>query len=356
MNQPRIAQIDVIAPNFKKRMSGVTSTVYRLVPLQARSMAIASAGPSVPAEVPSVSLPALLSMSRKGPSGARVWHARRNNEMLVGIALKRLLRKRLKLVFTSAAQRHHKPATKWMLRQMDAVVATSQRSQSFLEVPSIVQHHGIDAERFHPAESPEAKAALRRELGLPETQVLVGCFGRIRPQKGNDIFIEAMLRLLPERPGVMAVMMGGVTDQFRDFHAGLKQRVAEAGLDKQVLFLPEDPNWDISPWFRALDLYVAPQRWEGFGLTPMEAMSSGVPVVATRAGAFEDFIPDGKAGLIVDIEDTEALTQATATLLDDPDKRAAFARDARAHVLQSCRIEQEAEALNALYRRLLDAG
>ncbi|WP_010141429.1 glycosyltransferase family 4 protein [Oceanicola sp. S124] len=353
MTQPDIARTEVIAPNFKKRMSGVTSTVYRLVPLQARDMAIVSSGPAVPADVPQVPVRALLTMSRRGPSGPRVWHARRNNEMLAGIALKRLLGKRLKLMFTSAAQRDHKGFTKWMIRQMDAVVATSARSQSFLEVPSVVQHHGIDAELFCPATD---KAALRRELGLPEGQTLVGCFGRIRPQKGNDLFIQSMLRLLPDRPGVTAVMMGGVTDQFQDFHAGLKAQVEQAGLSDRVLFLPEDPHWDISRWFRALDLYIAPQRWEGFGLTPMEAMSCGVPVVATRAGAFEDFIPDGVAGSIVDIEDLDALTKATARLLDDATLRAGYAQAARAHVLQSCRIEQEAEALNAIYRRLLSEG
>ena len=353
MSEPDIARIDVIAPNFKKRMSGVTSTVYRLVPLQAREIAIASAGPAIPEGVPEVSLRSLATMSRRGPSGPRVWHARRNNEMLAGIALKRLLGKRLKLMFTSAAQRDHKGFTKWLIRQMDRVVATSARSASFLEVPATVIHHGIDADLFQPAAD---KAALRAELNLPVDHKLVGCFGRIRPQKGNDLFIDMMLRLLPDRPDVTAVMMGGVTDQFREFHEGLKAKVEAAGLSDRILFLPEDPHWDISRWFKALDLYIAPQRWEGFGLTPMEAMACGVPVVATRAGAFEDFIPAGQAGAIVDIEELDALTAETAALLDDDARRAQWAANARTHVLESCRIEQEAAALVAIYRDLLAEG
>ncbi|MBT9382547.1 glycosyltransferase family 4 protein [Pseudooceanicola sp. CBS1P-1] len=340
--------LDVIAPNFKKRMSGVTSTVYRLVPLQARDIAIAACGPAVPEGVPQIPTSALPGLSKR----RRVWHARRNNEMLAGIALKRLLGKDLKLVFTSAAQRDHKGFTKWMIRQMDAVVATSARSASFLEVPSRVIHHGIDADLFRPAED---KAPLRAELNLPQDKILVGCFGRIRPQKGNDLFTEAMLRLMPTRPDVVAVMMGGVTEAHKAYHEGLKSTVEKAGLSDRFLFLPEDPHWDISRWFRALDLYIAPQRWEGFGLTPMEAMACAVPVVATRAGAFEDFIPDGKAGHIVDIEDLDALTEATADLLDNPEKRASFAMAARAHVEAHCRIEQEAAALVALYRDLLAA-
>jgi len=119
------ADIDVIAPNFKKRMSGVTSTIFRLVPRQASQIAIASAGPNLPGDIPQVPVSALVTMPRSGPSGPRVWHARRNNEMLAGLALKYLLGKRLKLLFTSAAQRDHSGYTKWLLRRMDRLVATS---------------------------------------------------------------------------------------------------------------------------------------------------------------------------------------------------------------------------------------
>ncbi|MDX1782343.1 MAG: glycosyltransferase family 4 protein, partial [Thalassovita sp.] len=291
---------------------------------------------------------ALLTMDRR----RRVWHARRNNEMLAGIALKVLLRKDLKLMFTSAAQRHHTGLTKWLLRRMDKVVATSSRSASFLEVPAEVIHHGIDTDLFSPVQD---KSALRAELGLPQDGLLVGCFGRIRPQKGNDLFTDLMLRILPERPYVTAVMMGGVTDKFQNFHAGLKTKVKQAGLEDRFLFLPEDPHWDISRWFKALDLYIAPQRWEGFGLTPLEAMACGSPVVATRVGAFEELVQDGKTGVLVDIEDLDAMEQATAMLLDDDALREEWSSNARAHANGHCRIEQEAAALNAIYRQLLQA-
>lgn len=340
--------IDVIAPNFKSRMSGVTSTVFRLVPIQARGMAVATCGPNIPDDIPQIPPACLPTLGHR----RRVWHARRNNEMLAGIALKYLLRKDLKLMFTSAAQRDHKPLTKWMIRRMDKVVATSAKSASFLEVPAQVIHHGIDVDRFAPVAD---KATLRAELGLPQDKVLVGCFGRIRPQKGNDLFTDMMLRLLPERPDAVAVMMGGVTDQFREFHKGLVEKVAAAGLQDRFLFLPEDPHWDVSRWFKALDLYIAPQRWEGFGLTPLEAMACGSPVVATRVGAFEELVQDGQTGTLVDVEDLEAMTAATARLLDDADLRAEWSRNARTHAADHCRIEQEAEALCAIYRGLLDA-
>src|SRR5262249_17946081 len=69
-----------------------------------------------------------------------VWHARRNNEMITGLLL-RALGWPLKLVFTSAAQRHHTALTRWLLRQMDAIIATSSISASYLERESTVVMH-----------------------------------------------------------------------------------------------------------------------------------------------------------------------------------------------------------------------
>ena len=71
-------QIDVIAPNFKRRLSGVTSTIVRLVPIQAQDIAIAAVGPALPDHVPQIRLRYLITLPRRGPHCARVWHARRN--------------------------------------------------------------------------------------------------------------------------------------------------------------------------------------------------------------------------------------------------------------------------------------
>lgn len=345
-----IRDIDVIAPNFKKRMSGVTSTVFRLVPRQAEAIPIASSGPNLPAEIPQVPVSALITMPRSGPSGPRVWHARRNNEMLAGLALKYLLGKRLKLLFTSAAQRDHSSYTKWLLRRMDQLVATSAKSAAYLEHEATVIHHGIDTQDFSP---PADKPALRTALHLPVTATLIGCYGRIRPQKGNDLFIEAMIALLPRHPDAHAVMMGGVTDGFRDFLDGLKDKVAQAGLSDRVSFLPEAEDWQITKYFQALDLYVAPQRWEGFGLTPLEAMACGVPVVATRVGAFEELVLPEQTGLLVPPEDQAALTGAIDSALSDPTRLERWSRAARSHAATQFDIKREAAALVAIYQGLL---
>jgi mannosyltransferase len=350
MSQIDLNQIDVIAPNFKKRYSGVTSTVIRLVPIQAREIAICAAAPDLPAEVPQVKPGALWTMARKGPSGARVWHARRNNEMVAGLLLKYLLGKRLKLLFTSAAQRRHTGFTRWLIRRMDAVIATSSRSASYLERDATVIRHGIDCDLFQPVAD---RAALRRALDLPEDGLLVGCFGRIRPQKGNDLFVKAMIAACRANPEVRGLMMGRATADNAEFLQGLKDEVAAASLSDRILFRDEVAVEDVPRHFQALDLYVAPQRWEGFGLTPLEAMSCGVPAVATRVGAFEELVIPGETGTLCDIEDVDKITADVIALLSDRDRLNEMATAAREHVAGTFRLEGEAAAIIAIYRKLL---
>ncbi|MBA97656.1 MAG: glycosyl transferase family 1 [Sulfitobacter sp.] len=347
-----LAQTDVIAPNFKRRLSGVTATVMRLVPLQARSISIVATGPVVPEDVPQVPLLSLLTMSRRGPSGWRVWHARRNVEMLGGLALRYVLGKRLKLMFTSASQRRQTGLTRWLIRRMDVVVATSDRTNAYLENPGHVIMHGIDTEGFSP--SPD-RAALRADLKLPVTATLVGCYGRIRAQKGTDAFVEAMLPVLRANPEVVALVMGRATEKYEAFEQGLKERVRAEAMQDRVLFLPEVPVGDMADFYRVLDLYVAPQRWEGFGLTPIEAMACGVPVVATRVGAFEKLVVQDTTGLLVDADDIPALSDAINSALSDRDRLANWAVAGRSYVMSDFSIEREAAALVKIYRRLLKA-
>ncbi len=345
---------DVIAPNFKKRLSGVTATIVRLVPLQAKQIAIAATGPVLPDLVPQVPLHQLPFMSRKGPdtSGYRVWHARRNVEMIAGLGLKYLLGKQLKLLFTSASQRKQSNLTRWLIRRMDAVVATSGKTAAYLENSAQVIMHGIDIDAFSP---PADKAALRWKMGLPEQGILIGCYGRIRAQKGTDAFVHAMLRLSEDHPDVTALVMGRATEKYQAFDADLRNQVATAGLSERILFKPEVPTEAMADWYRVLDLYIAPQRWEGFGLTPLEAMACACPVIATRVGAFEELIVEGQTGALVEPGDIDEMVAATNEALSDPAKLADWSIAARSHATENFSIESEASTLVALYRKLLQS-
>jgi mannosyltransferase len=342
-----IADIEVIAPNFKRRLSGVTSTIVQLIPVQARSLRIATLGPGLPAGLPALGWRQLVGLLRP-PRGRpfRIWHARRNVEMIGGVVLRDILRAPLKLVFTSAAQRHHQPLTKWLIRRMDAVIATNQRSASFLEVPHTVILHGIDLDKFHPAQGPDDAFSAS---GLPGKRA-IGCFGRVRHQKGTDLFVDAVIALLPEFPDWTAVVTGRVTVEHQAFAHELERRVAEAGLGERVVFLGEVP--DIKPWYRRVSLYVAPSRNEGFGLTPLEAMASGSPVVASDAGAYADLIAEGVTGYIVPAGDGAALTQAIRKYLSDPALLEAHRANALADVHKRFPLQGEAAAIGQVYEGL----
>ena len=343
---PAFADIEVIAPNLKIRMSGVTTTLARLLPVQAQSIGIAATGPGLPAHLPHVPLRSVILMSGRK---RRVWHARRNSEMLLGLLLRDLLRKRLKLVFTSAAQRHHTRYTRMLISRMDAVVATSHKAATYLRRPARVVMHGIDTGDFSP---PADRSAVRRSLGLPEA-VTIGCYGRMRHQKGTDVYVDAMIGLLQGRTDVIALVMGPETGRHHEFLQGLRERVARAGLEDRILFLPEAPLADLSDWFRALDLYVAPQRWEGFGVTPLEAMACGVPVIATTVGVFDELLVDGETGRLVSPGDASQLCAAVGEALAEPDLLRRWSAAARRRVESEFHIEDEANVLNRLYRELL---
>jgi mannosyltransferase len=205
-----ISDVEIIAPNFKKRLSGVTSTIIQLIPVQRTlGQKVAVLGPGLPDSLPHIGYSALLSLWRRPNNRAlRVWHARRNIEMLPALFLRDILRMKLKIVFTSASQRKHSGWTKFLVRQMDAVIATSNRTAAYLEVPSTTIMHGIDTQRFFPAAD---KAAARAALGLPADKKIAGCFGRVRHQKGTDLFVDSMISLLPQRPDWIAIIAGRAT-------------------------------------------------------------------------------------------------------------------------------------------------
>lgn len=341
-------RVEVVAPNFKRRLSGVTSTIIQLVPLQAAEIGIATLGPGLPDALPKMrwwQVPYLLRRPASGHS--RVWHARRNVEMLAGLVLRDILRAPLKLVFTSASQRRHTRWTKFLIGRMDAVVATSRRTAAYLDVPNTVIMHGIDLGRFRP---PVDGDTAKTELGLDPAFAYVGCFGRVRHQKGTDLFVDAMIAVLPNRPEWSAIVAGRATAEHKGFEAELKEKVKRAGLADRILFVGE--HTDIERWYRALSLFVAPQRWEGFGLTPLEAMASGVPVVATGVGAFPELVATGETGTVIERDNAGMMIEAVGRLMCDEAGRDKAADAALRRVRRVFPLKGEADRLIQLYSTL----
>src|ERR1700689_3776808 len=260
--------LQLIVPNLHRRYSGVTATNRMVAPKLAKMFRTAWLGPDAPDGVARMVLSDLAGLWRR--RRPLFWHARRNNEMIAGVLL-RLLGWPLKLVFTSAAQRHHTWITRWLIGRMDAVIAPNDISASFLKREATVIPHGVDTDPYAP---PADRAAAFAEAKLPG-RYAIGCFGRVRAQKGTDVFVDAMCALLPRYPDFTAVVVGAIMPEQTAFANDLKKRIEAAGLSSRIVVTGEISIDEVLGWYQRLTIYAFTSRNEGFGLTLIEGVSGG---------------------------------------------------------------------------------
>jgi mannosyltransferase len=262
----------VIVFNLKHRYTGVSATVNALVPLQLRQWPMAYCGTPLSNGVPGMTLRQAIRLSHKPPTGRafRIWHVRRDPEMMAGLWARDVLRLPVKLVFTSAAQHLHGLFPRWLISRMDAVISTTPLAASFVPNTTAVVPHGIDLSRFSP---PADKLSAWASSGLPG-QYGIGVFGRVRPDKGSDVFVHAMLQALPQLPGCTAVIAGLAQPQYQAYQQDLQRQIDAAGLHDRVVFLGEVPAGQVHQWYQRCLLCVACPRYEPFGLTPFEAAAA----------------------------------------------------------------------------------
>jgi mannosyltransferase len=338
--------LQLIVPNLHRRYSGVTATNRMVAPKLAKAFRAAWLGPDAPDGIARIGAADLWKLWRRRNS--LIWHARRNNEMITGVLL-RSLGWPLKLVFTSAAQRHHTWITRWLINRMDAIIATNDISASFLKREATVIPHGVDTDVYAP---PADRTVAFAQTGLPG-RYAIGCFGRVRAQKGTDVFVEAMCRLLPRYPDFTAVMVGAITSEHMAFANDLRKRIEAAGLRSRIVITGELPIGDVQRWYQRLTIYAFTSRNEGFGLTLIEAMAVGAALVASRAGAAELVVEDGETGVLTPPGDVDALVAALEPLMRDPASAADMGRRARARVLEKFSLDAEANRIADVYRALV---
>jgi mannosyltransferase len=338
--------LQLIVPNLHRRYSGVTATNRMVAPKLATMFPAAWLGPDAPDGIARMGLGNLAKLWRRGRP--LIWHARRNNEMIVGVLL-RSLGWPLKLVFTSAAQRHHSWITRWLINRMDAIIATNDISASFLKRQATVIPHGVDTDRYAP---PPDRAAAFAQAGLPGCYA-IGCFGRVRAQKGSDVFVDAMCKLLPRYPDFTAVLVGAIMPEQTAFANDLRKQIGAAGLQARIVITGELPIEEVQHWYRRLTIYAFTSRNEGFGLTLIEAMSAGAALVASRAGAAELVVEDGVTGVLTPPGDADALVAALEPLMRDPASAAEMGERGRERVLANFSLDAEAAAIAEVYRTLV---
>ncbi|MFP4352707.1 MAG: glycosyltransferase family 4 protein [Puniceicoccaceae bacterium] len=187
--------------------------------------------------------------------------------------------------------------------------------------------NGVDTDRFHPPE-PGERERLRREFGFGEEPVFLYS-GKLNRGKGLGDLLAAWEAFRAEGGPGRLVLVGSGGGQFLSIEEELRGRAGDPASGVTFTGYRDD----VGRWLRAADVFVFPSEAESFGLAPLEANASGLPVICTPAGALAETVPDGIAGIRVPVGDPGAIRRAMAELAADPDRRRAIGRRARERVV-----------------------
>jgi mannosyltransferase len=340
---------ELVVTNFNRNFTGVSSTADAVTRHLLKRFRLVLCGHALPGLPPPIGRLKALGLSRRRPADRPfvIWHVRRNAEMVFGLLARDVLRLPVRLVFTSAAQRLHSALPRALIARMDAVVATTQAAADFVPGVVGVVPHGVDTETFRPPDDREAAWA---STGFPGKRGVV-CIGRVRPEKGTDLFVDAMVAALPGLPDTTAVVFGAAKPADKAFQSELQARVASAGLSERILFAGEVPQDELRRMLPAFSLLVSVPRYEGYGMTVLEGMACGVPFVATDSGIFPAASKGGSCGEIVDMR-SDAVADAVADWMRDAPRLQAGALVARKAAVEDFSVRREADSLAEIYDAL----
>ena len=236
--------------------------------------------------------------------------------------------------------------------RQDLIIAISDHIARFT-VSRGVRHPERVRRVYHGLEPPVTKALeregqhIRQELGIGPHEFLVGNVGRLALQKGQRHLIAAMPLLLERVPRARAIIAGG-----GDLEDYLRDLANEMGVADRVHVL--GPRKDVPALMHAIDVFVMPSIWEGFGLVLLEAMAAGRPIVASRVATIPEVVADGESGLLVPAGDPLALATALAELAEQPALAVRMGEAGRERLRKQFSVEKMVGDTELLYRELLE--
>lgn len=225
---------------------------------------------------------------------------------------------------------------RWALRRSHAVITASEDGRDALLAA------GVRRERIHVIANPVTPWAFeveRRPEHSPIRRLLT--VGRLEPVKGVDVVLEAAARL-PDLSFQWEIVGDGTQA------VALRARHAELGLGERVHFAGRVE--DLRPCYQRADCFVLASRLEGMSIAMLEAMATGLPIIATRSGrGVEEALNGGQAGMLVPADDPMALAAAVREVISQPERARAMGEAAR----QRAR-EYAPPAIAAAYGRVFD--
>lgn len=209
--------------------------------------------------------------------------------------------------------------------------------------------NGIDAARFAPVEA-DRRLALRARLGLPPTGRVVTYTGRLVVSKGVMMLAEIWALLAPEYPDAHLVLAGSGAGSVDACDAELAASLAAAGLGGRVTLPGNVAN--VEEWLQASDVFVFPSEAEGFGLSILEAMAVGLPMVTTRVGVVAELANAEQRAMVVAPHARDEFAAALRRLLDDPELCRRLGQRARSDVRQEYGMESVARRYLQLFAEI----
>ena len=220
-----------------------------------------------------------------------------------------------------------KPVKLWLKQQFKNakyVIVPSAKVETQLKGydiknPIKIIPNGIDLPKYQKRLDPQEKEKLLSELGLKNNGKILSIVSRISKEKNIDEIIEFMPALLKRDPEIKLVIAGDGPHMKQ-----LKKSVAELGLEKSVVFVGMVPSSEVYKYYQLGDLFVCASTFETQGLTYVEAMASGLPLVCRRDPCLVTIIDEGKNGYCYD--GVEDYTEHVLEILSDPEKQRTMAQ------------------------------
>jgi glycosyltransferase involved in cell wall biosynthesis len=208
-------------------------------------------------------------------------------------------------------------------------------------------HSGVKLNRYHT--TAKKRQQKKKELGISPDSLVVGYVGWLIPIKGITHLVNAMAEVVQRHPSSLLVLVGK-GDEKGEEEVKLCKQVENLGIVDNVRFLGWRP--DVNEIIGCFDIFALPSLNEGMGRVLVEAMSAGLPIVASRVGGIPDLVKHGENGLLVPPANPGALERAISDLLGDKSRRKHMGETGK----KMCRpysVEAMVEKIDNLYSRLL---
>ena len=230
------------------------------------------------------------------------------------------------------------------------IIFVSEKVKEFYEEKGLqldgkakVLYNGIDTSHFTVS---NRSSNVREKFGISRDAQVLGIVGRLVPQKAHVDFIEAVQQLKQRGKNVAGLIVGD-----GPLRKELEERVKKNGLESSIIFAGFSN--DMTEFYQAMDVFVLCSLREGFPMTILEAMASGVPVVATNVGGVSECVTDGEHGLLVAPENPTALAEAISKIFEDSLLKERLIQNALRRVRDHFNIETMTAEHEQIYREVL---